>query len=103
WWRVEIAAEKSGRVVASMRNVSTGSPVTTVDSGVTSGWGTGTGIAILARRETGNSNSPVTVKVDALSAVNPQVMTVTRGVAGIVKDHSAGTDVRLWTPARRAM
>ncbi len=103
WWRVEIAAEKSGRVVASMRNVSTGSPVTTVDSGVTSGWATGTGIAILARRETGNSNSPVTVKVDALSAVNPQVMTVTRGVAGIVKDHSAGTDVRLWTPARRAM
>lgn len=31
-------------------------------------------------------------------ATSPQTFTVTRSVNGVVKAHSAGTDVRLWTP-----
>lgn len=42
---------------------------------------------------------PVTVTADDLIVYNPQVMTVTRAVNGIVKGHPAGSDIRLAHPA----
>lgn len=47
----------------------------------------------------GNSNTlPVTVTFDNLALLNPQTMTVTRSVNGIVKAQTSGADVRLWQP-----
>ncbi|MFJ3597893.1 hypothetical protein ACIPRU_15420 [Streptomyces sp. NPDC090126] len=44
------------------------------------------------------SSASPTVDVHDVAVVNPQVMTVTRSVNGIVKGHSAGAEVRLAEP-----
>jgi hypothetical protein len=46
---------------------------------------------------------PVTVTYDDCQVTNPQTMTVTRSINGVVKSHSAGEDVRLATPTYLAL
>ena len=46
-----------------------------------------------------NTNVNPIVSYDNFNLVNPQTMTVTRSVNGVVKTHTSGTDVRLAYPA----
>lgn len=48
---------------------------------------------------TGNTNVSPVVSYDNFALINPQVMTVTRSVNGVVKAHSSGADIRLYDPA----
>ncbi|MEU9285961.1 hypothetical protein AB0D57_14855 [Streptomyces sp. NPDC048275] len=51
-------------------------------------------------RVTGNTNAAtVQIRYDNFDVINPQTFTVTRSENGIVKAQTAGTDVRLATPA----
>jgi hypothetical protein len=60
---------------------------------------TGTSIAVMSRLETGNTNvTPVVVAWDNVSVTNPQTLTVTRSINGIVKTHSAGEPVHVANP-----
>lgn len=52
---------------------------------------------------TGNTNVNPIVSYDNFDLVNPQTMTVTRSVNGVVKTHAAATDVRLAYPAYTAL
>lgn len=52
---------------------------------------------------TGNTNVNPVVSYDNFDLVNPQTMTVTRSSNGVVKTHTAGTDVRLAYPAYTAL
>lgn len=50
-------------------------------------------------RVTGNTNTAaVQIRYDNFEIVNPQTFTVTRSVNGVVKSHSAGSDIRLAHP-----
>jgi hypothetical protein len=51
----------------------------------------------------GNTNVNPIVSYDNFDLVNPQTMTVTRSSNGVVKTHTAGTDVRLAYPAYTAL
>ncbi|MDN3244167.1 hypothetical protein [Streptomyces sp. ZSW22] len=54
-------------------------------------------------RASGNTNAGVAMRFANVDLVNPQAFTVTRSVNGVVKAHTAGTDVRLAHPARLAL
>lgn len=55
-------------------------------------------------RTTGNTNAgTVQIRYDDFAVVNPQRFTVTRSVNTIVKAHAAGTSVRVYRPAVRAL
>lgn len=55
-------------------------------------------------RVTGNTNAAtVAIRYDNFEVVNPQTMTVTRSVNGVVKAQSAGADVALNQPAIAAL
>lgn len=49
--------------------------------------------------DTGNTNVNPVVSYDNFKLINPQIMTVTRSVNGVVKAQSSGTDLRLAYPA----
>jgi hypothetical protein len=51
----------------------------------------------------GNTNVNPQLRYDNLTLANPQTLTVTRSVNGVVKPHAAGTDVRLAQPAVYAL
>lgn len=62
---------------------------------------TGEGRAGAALRiQSGNTNLPLTVSFDDLEVVNPQTFTVLRKADGADKALAAGSQVRLWKPAR---
>ncbi|KXK61950.1 hypothetical protein AWW66_10945 [Micromonospora rosaria] len=55
---------------------------------------------IVARRMTGNTNGTLTVQIDNVSVVSPQLVTLSaRGVNGVQRGWGAGTPVTVWTPA----
>lgn len=54
-------------------------------------------------RQTANTNANLVASWDNVQVLNPQAMTVTRSVNGIVKSHTAGTAVGLARPAVRAL
>jgi hypothetical protein len=51
-----------------------------------------------------NTNTlPVTVSFDNFTVLNPQTLTVTRSLNGVVKTHQAGQDLRLAAPSYVAL
>lgn len=54
-------------------------------------------------RQTANTNANLVASWDNFQVLNPQAMTVTRSVNGVVKSHGAGTSVGLVQPAVRAL
>lgn len=97
-WRVTWASD-ADRLVASMRNITTGAHTTWIDGPATDG-ATGTGIAILARRESGSTGGTITATVDNLTVASPQLVTVTsRGVNGVNRGWAAGTPIDVAEPA----
>lgn len=70
----------------------------TSDSSLTSG----NGVGIFFRRNTSNT-APTSVTFDSLEVFNPQIMTVTRSVNGVVKSQAAGAASRVNRPARAAL
>ena len=72
----------------------------TTDTDIT----TGTSIAFMSRLETGNTNvTPVVVAWDNVSVTNPQTLTVTRSINGIVKTHAIGEPVHVANPVILAL
>ena len=57
-----------------------------------------TSVGVRSILEVGNTNVSPVVSYDDLAVVNPQRFTVTRSINGVVKAHSAGSDVRLANP-----
>jgi hypothetical protein len=57
-----------------------------------------TAVGIGSRAETGNTNVNPIVAWDNAIVLTPQRFTVTRSVNGVVKTHTAGAQLRLWTP-----
>jgi hypothetical protein len=57
-----------------------------------------TSVGVRSILESGNTNVSPVVSFDNLAVVNPQRLTVTRSINGVVKAHSAGEDVRLANP-----
>lgn len=55
-------------------------------------------LMFISDRITGNTNSTLVVQWDNLAVVNPQVMTVVRGVNGTAIAHARGAKVSLWQP-----
>ncbi|MFJ3923007.1 hypothetical protein [Streptomyces sp. NPDC090022] len=55
-------------------------------------------VALTAVALTGNTNTNPEIRFDDWTVETPQRVTVTRSVNGVVKAHSAGTDIRLATP-----
>lgn len=52
---------------------------------------------------TGNTNVNPEIRYDNYNVINPQTLTVTRSVNGVIKAHSAGADLRLATPTYLAL
>jgi hypothetical protein len=57
-----------------------------------------TSVGVRSILEVGNTNVSPVVSYDDLAVVNPQRFTVTRSINGVVKAHSAGSNVRLANP-----
>jgi hypothetical protein len=57
-----------------------------------------TSVGVRSILEVGNTNVSPVVSYDDLAVVNPQRLTVTRSINGVVKAHRAGSDVRLANP-----
>ncbi|MGK9463915.1 hypothetical protein ACSLFT_28375 [Streptomyces sp. G6] len=60
-------------------------------------------VGIRCYASAGNTNANPSLLFDNFKVVNPQVMTVTRSINGVVKTHAAGTDVRLAYPAHASL
>lgn len=60
-------------------------------------------IGCRAAQSAGNTNVNPTISFDNLEVLNPQTFTVTRNADGADKALPAGSQVRLWTPARYAL
>lgn len=73
-------------------------------SGVDSGISAAHSIGTRSIRVTGNTNAAsVAIQYDNYQVINPQTLTVTRSVNGVVKAHSAGTAVALAYPTYIAL
>jgi hypothetical protein len=59
---------------------------------------TGTLVGVASRRDTGNTDANLIAAWDNFAVLNPQLITVTRGVAGgaTAKAHAVGAPVKLW-------
>jgi hypothetical protein len=69
------------------------------DASAVVGLSTGTGVGCIARLATGNTNAaPVNFAFDNFAVIDPQVLTVTRSINGVVKTHSAGEEVHVANP-----
>jgi hypothetical protein len=60
-------------------------------------------IGVRSFRESANTNANAEIRWDNINLVNPQTFTVIRSQNGVVKTHTAGTDVRLAYPAYAAL
>lgn len=76
----------------------TGWTVETTDANHASGQ-----VGVRATLSGGNTNVNPVVSFDSYEVFDPQTFTVTRSVNGVVKSHSAGVPVRLWSPGRYAL
>jgi hypothetical protein len=101
WWlraqavgtALRMRAWPDGRVEPSIWQAST------TDDRFTDG-----GVGVRAILNTGNTNTlPVAVSVGTIDLYNPQTVTVTRAVNGIVKAHNAGEALSLWNPVVLAL
>jgi hypothetical protein len=56
-------------------------------------------VGVRSTLDSANTNTlPVTFTYDNFQVINPQTFTVTRSINGVVKNHSAGEDLRLANP-----
>lgn len=56
---------------------------------------TGNLVGVLSRRETGNTNANLRVELTDYHVLTPQLLTVTRGVNGILKPHSVDDEIEV--------
>ncbi|MEU4675737.1 hypothetical protein [Micromonospora sp. NPDC023737] len=104
WWRVSAAMYGTSLHAKAWIPASAEEPSWQVIANDTA-LAAGTQVGILSRLESGNTNTlPVTLFVDNFVVTNPQTVTLSaRGVNGITKTWSAGTEVDVWQPAAAAL
>lgn len=98
--RLQVSGSKLRARVRQASAAATGNwQVSATDTSLT----TGSNVGMRSVRQTANSNANLVVSFDNMQLLNPQRFTVERSYNGIIKAHSAGSDVLLAKPAIRAL